>query len=135
MAKLSEEARRKRSEAMKKKWQDPAWRAKIKAAKEKSGKPQGWAAMTEEQRQAFKEKRKTWSPRKGMKNTPEQNAKIGAANAIALAGRPLPKGAIEKGHRVRWSDPEARQRQAEAMEKYRDPETGQFLPKEAVDEE
>ena len=131
-SKLSEETIRKRSEAMKLKWQDPEHRKKVAEAKKKSGKPQGWAAMSLEQRQAFRDKRKTWSPRLGQKNTAEHNAKIGAANAVALKGVAPAKEVTDKGLEARWSDLDAKVRQAEAMEKYRGPD-GRFLPKEAAE--
>jgi len=129
-ANMSEETRRKRSESAKARWQDPEWRARMMEARANSTKPKGQDAWTEEQRQGFKEKRKAWSPMKGRKLTEEHKAKIGAANAVALKGRPFP-APIGMGARVRWSDPSARAKQAKAMEKYRGPD-GRFLPVKKV---
>lgn len=69
-------------------------------------------------------------PRLGMKNKPETNAKIGAANAIALKGRKPPPETVEKLHealRIRWSRPESHQRASELNSKRPRNSKGQFV--------
>lgn len=129
---VSEESRQK----MRDRWADPEWRAKTIAAKN-AGKARaraerGGKALTDKGMASFKKKRKAWAPMKGRGFTEEHKSKIGAANAVALAGRAPAEEVRIKGLEVRWSDPDAGERQAEAMEKYRDPETGQFLSREKV---
>lgn len=77
-------------------------------------------------------------PRLGMKNSPEQNAKIGAANAIALKGRKLDEAhliELRKNGLKRWETEGASDKQREAMEKNGRNDKGQFLSKREEEKE
>lgn len=111
-------------------WADPEWRAKMMEARRKSTKPKGWQAMSEEQRRAFREKRKTWAPMKGRKFTEEHKARIGAANAVALEGRkvsPEFRKHLAKIGQERWTCPHERERASERSKKAKRNEKGQFI--------
>ena len=115
-------------------WADPEWRAKTLQARkegvEKAKKKRDGRFRTPEGLAAFKEKRKTWSPGKGKKHTTEHNAKIGAANAVALKGYQVPKEVREMGNKTRWSKPGEHERWSELTKQRPRRPDGTFLPKD-----
>lgn len=112
-------------------WADPEWRARTieasKEGKQRAAESRGGHQWTPEGLVSFKEKRKTWSPGLGKVKSAEARAKIGAANAIALKGRPLSRKAIEAGHKARWTEEERERWSQVANKKPRGPD-GRFLP-------
>jgi group I intron endonuclease len=96
------------------------------------GREAPWARCprTEEQKRAISRANKGKRPRLGMKNTPEQNAKIGAANAIALKGRKVSEAEKERLRQIakeRWSRPSERERASKLNSKRPRNKKGQFI--------
>jgi group I intron endonuclease len=106
---------------------------KQKLSAKLKGRDAYWARYprTDEQKAAISQANKGKKPRLGMKNTPEQNTKIGAANAIALKGRKISEEErqrlTEEANR-RWARPGEREKaRKKAKQRPRGPD-GRFLP-------